>query len=217
MTTILVKQVKWMSVALGMAVFSMTANATVIFSDDFSGGLSNWTGAVNVPGRITPDVVTNNAFCGGSGGTCLDMDGSGTNSNADISTSTPLALAAGAYTFSFDWGNNIGAFLSSTNNILNWEITAGTSTLASGFVDTGAANNNTYTLDSTAFTVTSAVNGAKIRMFQTGDELNDGGSILDNVSLSLDAPATVPEPGTVGLLGLGLLGLVIRRRKAKQV
>lgn len=212
MTVQVSKQMKWVIGAVAASFFSMTANAVTIFSDDFSGGLANWSGGINVSGSITPDVVTSTAFCGGiAGNTCLDMDGSGTNSNADLSTTAGLALAAGDYTFSFNWGNNTGTG-ATVDNVLNWSIIAGTNTLASGSVNSGTVNDFTYALDSTAFTVASAVTGAVIRMWQTGSELDDGGTILDDVLL-----ASVPEPGTVVLLGLGLLGMVVSGRKTRQV
>lgn len=48
----------------------------------------------------------------------------------------------------------------------------------------------------------------------TGYTVNSGYTVLDNVTLGAAAlPASVPEPGSVALLGLGLMGFVAARRK----
>tara|TARA_R110000868_G_scaffold159_3_gene1692 strand:+ start:80564 stop:81139 length:576 start_codon:yes stop_codon:yes gene_type:complete len=48
------------------------------------------------------------------------------------------------------------------------------------------------------------------------DKLTGGGGGLSNMKLwSRGAPTTVPEPGSIALLGLGLVGLVASRRKQR--
>jgi opacity protein-like surface antigen len=39
--------------------------------------------------------------------------------------------------------------------------------------------------------------------------------ITEDVSIPTDPPTTVPEPGTIGLLGIGLIGLGLARRRRK--
>lgn len=199
--------------------FSFSANAGVIFYDDFtgdtSGNIADWTGEIATTGLYSPDVVQDTTFCGGIlNNTCLDMDGSGANSNADLTTALPLNLVAGDYTFSFNWGNNRGnTAYTAYDNILNWSIFSGSTTLALGFVNSGTAQDFSYELDSTAFTLASAFSNVYIRMWQSGTEgSQDGGTILDDVKLTLDQAASVPEPSILFLLALGLLGLGSRRQ-----
>ncbi|MBU1664519.1 MAG: PEP-CTERM sorting domain-containing protein [Gammaproteobacteria bacterium] len=42
-----------------------------------------------------------------------------------------------------------------------------------------------------------------------------GGPFIDNFTYGSKAPAVVPEPATLALLGLGLLGVPLTRRKAQ--
>jgi hypothetical protein len=208
------QKLKWAMGVVAAAILSSTANATIVFSDDFNDGFAvfdaAWDGVTAAPGLYTPDYVTSNAFCGGSGVSCLDMDGSGAGSLADIKTASGTDLGVGDYTFSYDYGHNRGSTAQTGNaNTLFWEILDGTIVLASGDTTTGPAADHTYASGGGTFTLSTAVSGAKIRFYQTGiggEGLDDGGTILDNVLLS------VPAPGSLALLGLGLLGLRMRNR-----
>jgi hypothetical protein len=63
------------------------------------------------------------------------------------------------------------------------------------------------------FTTSFIASGSSTTLdFLNGDPANDNSNGLDNVVL-IGGETPVPEPGTISLLGLGILGLgVVRRR-----
>lgn len=101
-----------------------------------------------------------------------------------------------------------------------------TTTLDGGYVLLGATNNNwsgpapTITATNADLTLFSAaVDGNQSTIFAHGDVATAGGysevlsgSTETGILLAFDA-ATIPEPSTIILAGLGLTGLVLRRRR----
>ncbi len=193
-----------------LGMLSAGANASLIFQDNFdseagSPGLSslnytsfaNWTVADG-----TVDVVANTngwgITCAGGSGKCIDLDGS--TSNAGIFSSNLLVLGAGNYSLSFDIsGNQRGG---SSDSML---MTLG------GFLNESFALSSAapWTTVTRTFTVAADTSNYIVFNHAGGDNI---GIMLDNVSLS--KLADVPEPTSLMLLGLGLLGLGVARRKS---
>jgi len=133
-------------------------------------------------------------------GNCLDMDGS-TGAAGKISSAL-MSLAPGTYTLSFDLlGSQRGSATSTTvslGSLFNQTFNLSSSDVTSGIV------NDTIT-------VTSPTTAALV--FSSNTQGNVG-AILDNVTFAASSVVPTPEPATLSLLGIGLAGLIARRRRS---
>jgi PEP-CTERM motif len=184
--------------AVAMAAVATSAQATVIFSDNFNSetqalnytGFANWTvtaGSVDLIGTGFYDFYPGN-------GNYVDLDGTTPGQNPAGQITTDDSFGAGTYTLSFDLG---GSTRGDTNTV---EVALG------NFVkDITLASSAPLALYSYTFTTT----GGHLSFTNLG--LSDNfGLILDNVTLS------VPEPATLGLFGMGLLAMAMMRRRPKR-
>lgn len=191
---------------------SISASADVIFEDNFDSeaapgasildynSFGQWTVTDG-----TVDLISSGGFgisCAGGSGKCVDLDGS--NNNAGVLTSSLLNLTAGNYALSFDISGNQRN--GSSDSLL---------VTLSGFVNEvfELAGGDPWTSITRYFTLDAANSAAIAFSLSGGDNV---GIILDNVVLQSIERVEVPEPSSFMLLMLGLLGLVLARRKAHQ-
>jgi hypothetical protein len=190
-------------------LFASQAGASVIFSDDFEGVTSggsilNWNGGSNWDVMAgTVDLVRSGEYgitCAGGGGYCVDMDGS-TRQAGDLVSINVGPLGPGTYTLSYDLSGNQRS-LGFTDTVV-------------AYVEFGVMNwsqslvwNAGWTSYSRTFTLSALTTPVYLRFAATGGD--NIGMLLDNVRLE---STSVPEPGTLALLGLGLAGVGLSRRR----
>ncbi|MCI0507211.1 MAG: PEP-CTERM sorting domain-containing protein [Gammaproteobacteria bacterium] len=200
------------AVALSLAIVG-TANATIVFEDNFNSynggvGALNYTGFSSTWSVMdgTVDLIGNGFFDFLPGnGLYIDLDGS--TANAGIMGHLE-SLAPGDYTLSFDLaGNQRDA--SSELTTANIAILLGSGTAAS--TNISLAQNVGFTTYNLNFSISDLLNPSVV-MFSFGASGGDNiGMLLDNVVLQ--DRISVPEPGILSMLALGLLGIGLSRRK----
>ncbi len=198
------------------------AHAAVIYSENFdgysaAGSILNFA-ALNAPLSLASgsvDAVKSGDFnitCAGGTGGCLDLDGS---SNAGGTLLWSFILGPGDYNFSVEISGNQRDFPVGATDAFSLVFSGSTPGDYSGISSSsaaGIASNTPFLVNGGSFSLASAMT---VTVTLSDPNSDNSGVIIDNVVLEQTNSQDVPEPASLALLGLGVAGLAIVRRRKK--
>ena len=185
------------------------ANGFSIFTPSSMPGIAGWTVFAPSGGNVIliDDGLASEGFSfpAEDGTQSLDLTGDPANLSAGVFQTVATAIGT-RYELSYHVGNISGGVL-------------GTASTIDVFVNDVLVTSSTNATPSTAaswqlFTLSFVADASATKIaFGNGDGLDDNYNGLDNVVL-VEAPAeTLSEPGGLAMLGLGLAGLAVARRR----
>jgi hypothetical protein len=201
----------WIAVASALAALPAASFAgTTLLNENFNELTPMLTatsvGEFSAIGGTNVDIVGGAVFgslcVAPESGNCIDLDGSNGNPQGILRSNSAFSLVPGVnYYLSFDLiGSQRGLTTSATVTFGSYDKVF---TLVSGDVTSGVVSDQLITVSApTTAYLTFASNTP-----------GNVGTLLDNVVLSSAPSTSVPEPATLGLLGLGFAGLGFRRRR----
>ena len=187
-------------------VAASSANANIILNGNFESGAfgPDWTSTGNV--QVTGPVADAFYFGGGSAaknGNFLVAFNSGQAAPNGVVSQTFGTSQGTEYAVTFDFGATSGGMQQIMADILGANGSVVKSFGATGM--NAPADLKTFTF---SFIANSNASTLRFSDFSGNNSINQDG-LLDNVAV-----AAVPEPTSIALLGLGLLGVVASRRKS---
>ncbi len=194
---------------IGLLLLASSANAGLLFQDDFEGDLSQWTGkgggAHDGEIVIDPLNAANKVLTFGT-----------TEAAGEIFTVDSFDPASDTFVLSFRYlgtcqNNDCGGYMGYSNafpGAHSWHYATGTvSGAADVLIDDGTWHDYEFTLASAGDLHIMLEDFVGATAPSVGRD-----AFWDDIKLS-DGVAAVPEPATFGLIGFGLLALGLARRR----